>query len=271
MARHGSPAKRILAISSSVVVGQVGLSVIGPALALSGVEGSTLPTVLLSSRPGLGTTRRHVLEADVLDRMLEALDRDGRMAEFDGVLCGYFAEAAQVTVVARHLDRLRRQRPDTRLLIDPVIGDEAAGLYVDPSVAAAVRDLLLPLASIATPNRFELGWLADRPVRGRDALVRAARSLAAPLTVATSAECGEDWLTTLAIGGDSVESVRSRRLDRVPNGTGDLFAALFLAAVCEGATVASALSRSVAALDRVAAASAGRPWLDLAPLRTPAP
>src|SRR5579872_5999819 len=41
------------------------------------------------------------------------------------------------------------------VLLDPVIGDYQKGLYVTSETARAIRDYLVPVAQIITPNRFE--------------------------------------------------------------------------------------------------------------------
>ncbi len=41
------------------------------------------------------------------------------------------------------------------VLLDPVIGDYKKGLYVGVETARAIKEALLPLAQIVTPNRFE--------------------------------------------------------------------------------------------------------------------
>jgi pyridoxine kinase len=52
------------------------------------------------------------------------------------------------------------------VLLDPVIGDYQKGLYVSSETARAIREYLVPLAQIVTPNRFEaevlLGLAGDR-------------------------------------------------------------------------------------------------------------
>ena len=52
------------------------------------------------------------------------------------------------------------------VLLDPVIGDYQKGLFISSETARAIRDLLLPLAQIVTPNRFEaevlLGVAGDK-------------------------------------------------------------------------------------------------------------
>ena len=55
---------------------------------------------------------------------------------------------------------------------------------------AAVRETLLPLADIATPNRYELEILAGRRLADNDALAAAARGLGPGEVVVTSAFAG---------------------------------------------------------------------------------
>nr|WP_234827464.1 bifunctional hydroxymethylpyrimidine kinase/phosphomethylpyrimidine kinase [Sinorhizobium meliloti] len=49
--------------------------------------------------------------------------------------------------------------PALTYLCDPVVGP---GLYVPEAIAGVMRDQLLPMADIATPNPFELSWLTER-------------------------------------------------------------------------------------------------------------
>ena len=39
-----------------------------------------------------------------------------------------------------------------------------AGVYIDEEAALAIREKLVPLASVLTPNLFELGWLSGRAI-----------------------------------------------------------------------------------------------------------
>ena len=72
---------RILAISSHVVRGNVGLAATVPALQSLGHEVWALPTVLLASRPGLGQLSRYELPEADLSGMLAALQADGLLAD----------------------------------------------------------------------------------------------------------------------------------------------------------------------------------------------
>ena len=41
------------------------------------------------------------------------------------------------------------------VLLDPVIGEYKKGLFVSEETARAIRDMLVPMAQVVTPNRFE--------------------------------------------------------------------------------------------------------------------
>jgi pyridoxine kinase len=136
---------------------------------------------------------------------------------------------------------------------------------------------LLPLADIATPNRFELAWLSGLQVCDVASAIAAARKLGVAALVATSIPEGEQALHTLAVSKSAARSVRVERLLQVPNGTGDLLAALYLSATLAEPRV-DALSVTAGAIKAVIDASEGAEelrliaaadaWIAAAPLPT---
>src|SRR5262245_65115042 len=104
------PMARILAVSSQVARGHVGLSAIVPALQRLGHEVWPVPTVVLSNHvghPHVGGTR---LDADTLDRLFEALDRNGWLDEIDAIITGYLPSPEHVHVVARLIRRIKHNK-----------------------------------------------------------------------------------------------------------------------------------------------------------------
>jgi pyridoxine kinase len=260
---------RVLAISSHVVRGHVGLDATVPGLQALGHEVWALPTVTFASRPGLGRMARLDPAAADLAALLAALEADGCWAGLDAVLTGYFPSANTVEVAADAVARIKSTSARVRVLVDPVLGD-AGKLYVAPDTAAAIRDRLLPLADIATPNLFELGWLSGGAA-DRAGIIAAARRLGPATVVVTSAlENAGDVTTLLVTPVDAVEH-RERGYANIPNGAGDLFAGLLLGHLLIKPSLEAALSASLADLDTVLAASAGKPVLDLAALPERAP
>src|SRR5262245_59295781 len=97
----------VLAISSHVARGSVGLAATVPALQWLGHEVWALPTVLLASRPGLGRLARHDLPPADLAAMLAALDADDCWRALDAVLTGYFPSPASVSVAAQAVRQIK--------------------------------------------------------------------------------------------------------------------------------------------------------------------
>src|SRR5262245_17253725 len=177
---------RVLAISSHVVRGHVGLDAAVPALQWLGHEVWALPTVVVASRPGLGRAVRHELPAPELQRMLAALEADGCWPSLDAVLTGYFVSPDAVVAAAQAVGRIKVANPRVVVLVDPILGD-GGKLYVAQAAAQAIREALLPLATIATPNLFELAWLTGTVPENPDDAVEAAQKLGPATVVVTSA------------------------------------------------------------------------------------
>jgi len=257
---------KVLAISSRVVRGHVGLDATVPALQWLGHEVWAIPTVLLSSRPGLGRMVKHEVAAAELHDVLAALEADGCWSALDAVLTGYFPSPTGVLAVARAIARIKAARPDIPVLVDPVIGD-GGRLYVPQAAAEAIRDALLPLATIATPNLFELSWLTGATISHPAEVAPAARHLG-PLTVivTTASESAAD-VATMLVGREMRIERQSPRHPDIPNGAGDLFAGLFLGHFLNVRDLQMALDASLADLDRVLAASSGHDVLQLAASR----
>lgn len=220
----------VLAVTSHVVYGHVGGQAAVPLLQAMGHEAWHVPTVLFSNHPGHGGFRGRVLEPALVADLVAGLDERGFLARCDAVLGGYLGDPGTVAVLAGAIHRARAHRPGLPVLVDPVLGD-AGRIYVRDGILEGVRDVLLPLADIVTPNRHELGWLAGLPV-GDDAAVLAAahalREQGPGIVVVTSAAETDTAIATLLVTADGATRVETPRLPRAPHGTGDAFAALFL-------------------------------------------
>ncbi len=219
---------RVLSISSQTVFGPVGNSVAVPALQSQGHDVLALPTVLLSHHPGHGPPVTQPNSADFLSRAIDDLERLGELARIDAVMTGYFASADQVQVVAGAIAAIKAANPQAMILVDPVMGDDGK-LYVKETVAVAIRDQLMPLATIATPNHFELGWLTGRESSNSAEVLSAAGTLALPEVIITSVPQQDGLISTFGITKEATLAHHMRREADIPNGTGDLLAGLYLA------------------------------------------
>jgi pyridoxine kinase len=263
----------LLSIQSSVCYGHVGNSAAELPLRLLGFQVWRVDTTHFSNQPGHGRHCGRVVPATEIEALLTGLNDLGLAARTDAVLSGYLGEPDTGHVVAAHIRALRPQKPDLLYLLDPVMGDSDGGvgrLYVNAGIPTIMREELLPLADIVTPNRFELEVLTGRPAGSMADLVEAARSLlqSGPklilVTSVDSSDTPEDCIDTVAVTADGVWRTRQSRFARRFDGAGDLLTALFLGYLLQAREVPDALSRAVSSLLPVLQATDAGGGTDLA-------
>lgn len=252
----------VLSIQSEVVFGHVGNGAARFALQRLGHEVWAIPTVLYSNHAGYAHVTGEAVPAGQIRALAGGLEMNGWLPRCDAVLSGYLGAAEQAGAVADVVARIRRANPRAVYLLDPVFGDEA-GAYGKPGVAEAMARSLLPLADIVSPNRFELAALSGVSVRDAGDAIAAARRLARPLVLATSIPEGDARLGTLAVSGGEAWFATAPVIADAPHGSGDLLAALFVAAHLEGLSPEKALARAMRAVVHVLMASAGHGELRL--------
>lgn len=248
----------VIVISSHVVRGTVGNRAIVFALETLGHPVWALPTVILPWHPGHGRSTRITIPDAEFHAVIDDLAQAPWAGEVRAVLSGYLGSAGQADGVARLVTALRARNPDLVYACDPVIGD-AEGLYVPEATATAIRDRLLPLASLATPNRFELAWLAGAALETNAAILDAALGLGPSRMLVTSAIPMMNGGTgNLYLSGNHALLAEHRLIENPPNGTGDLLTAVFLGRLLEGLSEERALQMATASVFEIIARTVKR-------------
>ncbi|WP_292153229.1 bifunctional hydroxymethylpyrimidine kinase/phosphomethylpyrimidine kinase, partial [Mesorhizobium sp.] len=155
--------RAVIVISSHVARGSVGNRAAVFALETLGFPVWAVPTVILPWHPGHSRATRIVPPLDQFKALMADLERAPWLGEVSAVLSGYLGEAGQAEAVASLVAAVKARTPDALYVCDPVMGD-SGGLYVPEPTAVALRDRLMPIADIATPNRYELEWMAGAPL-----------------------------------------------------------------------------------------------------------
>lgn len=254
---------RILAFSSYVAHGHVGLNAIVPALQALGHEVIAVPTVVLSCHYGYKDVGGFALTVDQLRAVMGGISANEWHTSADAILTGFMPSLEVVDALAAALERISERNPDVLYLCDPVIGDDPNGLYVAEEVASAIRDLLVPLADVVTPNRFELAWLTGNDVTDARAADTAADIIGADLVAVTSVPAAGDQMANVMSDVDAAVQFATPRRHGVPHGTGDLFAALLLGHSLNGANHEQAVALASAGVSFVISQSIDRPELNL--------
>jgi pyridoxine kinase len=258
--------KLVISIQSQVVHGHVGNSAAVFPMRACGLEVAAVPTALLSNHPHYPTTHGKVLEPDLVEGLLRGVEERGLVDTAAAIVTGYLGSVGNAAVVAAFVERAKQRNPRLLYVCDPVMGDDDLGLFVQAGLIEMFRDRLVPMASIATPNQYELELLAEHKARSAQALSEAARILssrgtgAVVVTGCVLDDTAPDTVETVACSAHGLQRTPTARLPIRPCGTGDLFTGLLVAGLCRGEDLAQASARATAeifaVLERTKAAGA---------------
>lgn len=174
----------------------------------------------------------------------------------DAAKTGMLATAAAVDAVARVVAELG-VRP---LVVDPVGASGQGQRLLTPEGVEAVRDLLLPLAAVVTPNLAEAAALTGRPVRTRGDMESAALALVAlgPSVVMVTGGHLEDGTgspdVVVTAAGDVGWLEGPRLAARHTHGTGCVLSAAICAELARGMEPADACVAAKRFVERAIAA-----------------
>lgn len=245
--------KAILSIQSEVAYGHVGNSAAVLPLQRLGFEVWPVNTVQLGHHPGYGRFRGYHVDTEKLSAVLNGVLDRAPLSNCVGMIGGYLGDAAMAGPMLKALDHVTSERQDLVFLLDPVIGDDGAGVFVRSEVPEAIAERLLPRASIITPNRFELAYLSGLEVGDLDQARQATERLlerGPHLVVATGLPCpgSQNDLSMLAVSRDERWLIRTPKLQRAFSGCGDAFSALFLGHYLLAPDLKSAFERAASAV-----------------------
>jgi pyridoxine kinase len=245
---------RFLSIQSSVAYGHVGNSAATFPLQRLGHEVWPVHTVVFSNHTGYGAWRGPLLPPDDVRAVVTGIAERGVLPTCDGVLSGYLGGPGICEVVVDAVAQVKAANPAATYTCDPVMGNATSGCFVDPAIPPIIREQVVPVADIITPNQFELGFLTHTDpadLASTLASADAARGLGPSTVLITSflrPDRPEDTIELLAVTGDGAWTVRTPQLPMKANGSGDLTAALFTAHLKETGSAAEALASTASSV-----------------------
>ena len=245
----------VLVITSQVVRGRIGARACVFALERLGLHAWFLPTITLPWHPGHGKGTRLVAEREDFASLIDDLKSAPWLSEITAVITGYLGAAHQAKPIADLIEVIRTKNPKLLYCCDPVIGDER-GLYVEEETARAIRDQLLPMADLITPNLYEFNWLNEANHASNEAIVETAKTLPHKLVAVTSAfAMMKQSHGSLLFDRKSGEAhlAEHRAFDNPPNGLGDLFSGLLVARLLQEMRVEKALQVATAGVFEIVA------------------
>ncbi len=252
---------KVLSIQSSVAYGHVGNSAAVFPLQRLGHEVWPVYTVHFSNHTGYGAWRGPLLAPDDVAAVIAGIAERGVLGECDAVLSGYQGGAGIAGVILDAVAQVKAANPAATYTCDPVMGNATSGCFVDPAIPPIIREQVVPMADVITPNQFELGFLTDTSpltLAGTLASADLARATGPSTVLVTSVlsdTVPDDTIGMLAVTGDGAWLVETPRLPMKANGSGDITAAMFTAHLHETGSPAVALARTASSVFAVLTAT----------------
>lgn len=159
----------VLTIAGSDSGGGAGIQADLKTFSAMGCYGMSVITAVTAQNT-IGVSAIHPIPTDVIAKQIDAVLED---IGADAIKIGMLHSSEVIETVA---DRLRHHRA-RNIVIDPVMVAKSGDRLLQEEATQSLREVLLPLATIITPNLPEAAVLLEREIKKREQMPDAARGL----------------------------------------------------------------------------------------------
>lgn len=244
----------ILSIQSHVSYGHVGNSAAVFPLQRIGHEVWPVHTVNFSNHTGYGQWGGELIPAAQVRNVIDGMEQRGAFGRIDAILSGYQGGSDIADVIVDAVARIKEANPQAVYACDPVMGNAKSGCFVSDLIPPLLRDKVVPVADIITPNQFELEYLTGVPAHDTASTleaIAAAQEMGPNTVLVTSVrrpETPADAIEMIAANEQGAWLVRTPFIDFKRNGSGDVIAALFTGHYIRERNAADALARTASSV-----------------------
>ena len=231
-----------LTIAGSDSGGGAGIQADLKTFAVLGVHGTSAITAITAQNT-LGVTEIMEIPPALVSAQIDSVMLDiGAQAAKTGMLAS--AEIIEVVAIAIELYGIRN------LVVDPVMVAKGGARLLRDDAVDALRQRLLPLAAVVTPNLPEAEVLLGRPIRTIDERRQAARDLVllgARAAVVKGGHANDQLAIDHFFDGIQLVELRSPRIaTQNTHGSGCVFSAALAAGLAKGSDALAAVHEAKA-------------------------
>ena len=236
---NAKPVPKAMTIAGSDSGGGAGVQADLKTFAALGVYGASTLTAITAQNT-VAVTAVHELPVDLIAAQIDAVVTD---IGVDAVKTGMLSSAAIVETVAAAVQR----HALTHLVVDPVMIAKSGDALLRPEAVNALRDRLLPLAAVVTPNLPEAETLTGLSITTDADIRRAAEQIVGRGARAVVVKGGHRAGPAVDLFYDGVrfQEFSAPRVDtRNTHGTGCTFAAALAAGLAQGQDLMAAVAQA---------------------------
>ena len=235
---YGVRVPTAMAIAGSDSGGGAGLQADLKSFAANGVYGTSAVTAVTSQNT-LGVHKVIELPVDFVESQIDAIITD---MGADAVKTGMLSSSEIISSVSR---KLIEHKVDN-IVVDPVMKAKGGADLINPEAVETLKETLIPMASVVTPNAPEAFLLTGITVvdldSARDAAVRLVE-MGASATVVKGGHFENGPATDVFYDGENFKLFSTKRINtRNTHGTGCTFASATAAGLAIGKSLQDAVS-----------------------------
>jgi hydroxymethylpyrimidine/phosphomethylpyrimidine kinase len=230
--------KSVLTIAGSDPTGGAGLQADLKVIRAFGIHGLSVPTALTAQNT-LGVDRVLPVEKGFFHMQMESLLKDIRP---DAIKAGMLYKAE----IVDFLSEAMRDHALENLVVDPVTVSSSGMSLVHNGTLDRIRDVLLPLSRVVTPNIYEASVLTGIVIEDEGDMEKAARELrmmGPEVVVVTGGHLGHTTIDIFFDGKD-LQRIESKKIPGEYHGTGCVFSTAIASSLALGHTPLESVRRS---------------------------
>lgn len=206
-----------------------------------GVFGTTAITAITAQNTR-GVSRWEAVSPDLVRAQIDAVARDLPPAAFKTGMLGNAVVASSVSQAIRDLSL-------PNYVIDPVMVATSGDILLEKEAIRLIREELIPLATLVTPNIHEAAILVGGEIEDEDGMARAAeaivKSLGARAALVKGGHLSGDRVVDILYDGD-IRAFRGLRIESTStHGTGCTLSAAITAQLAKGESLHAAVRSSI--------------------------
>jgi hydroxymethylpyrimidine/phosphomethylpyrimidine kinase len=191
----------------------------------------TSAVVAITAQNTLGVHGVHPIPVDMVKAQINAVADD---LPPDAIKTGMLATVDLVKAVADAI--VRRGLPN--YVLDPVMVATSGDPLLDKDAEKTVRDYLVPLSTIVTPNLDEASILVEEEIDNIERMIAAGKALVglgAKAALVKGGHLDEERIEDVLVWGDAVHKIPHRKIDTTStHGTGCTLSAAIAAGLAWG-------------------------------------
>lgn len=198
---------------------------------------SVVTSVVAQNTQGVSLIHHQPIE--MIDRQLACVFDD---IQPDAIKTGMIATEEMMRLIGDYL----KKYPDIPYVLDPVMVATSGDVLMEESSRAVIREVLIPKATLVTPNLKEASLLLDRSITTLEEMTQAAKDLVHVLGAGVAVVKGghlTEEATDVFYDGSVVHYLTKERVKtKHTHGTGCTYSAVITAELAKGQSMLDAVS-----------------------------